>query len=71
MSAVFMFLGLLVLILINVPIGISLGVVAMVAMVIHGGMDSLLSGAITMFTGATSFTLLSIPLFILAGAIMN
>ena len=48
MSAVFMFLGLLALILINVPIGISLGVVAMVAMVIHGGMDSLLSGAITM-----------------------
>lgn len=71
MTAVFMFLGLLALILINVPIGIALGVVAMVAMVIFGGMDSLLSGAITMFTGATSFPLLSIPLFILAGAIMN
>lgn len=71
MTATFMFLGLIALILINVPIGISLGVVAMIAMVSHSGMDSLLSAAITMFNGATSFPLLSIPLFILAGAIMN
>ncbi|MCU0931330.1 MAG: TRAP transporter large permease [Serpentinimonas sp.] len=71
MTAGLMLLGLVALILINVPIGVSLGVVAMIAMVIHGGTDSLLSGAITMFTGATSFPLLSIPLFILAGAIMN
>ncbi|MDO9134802.1 TRAP transporter large permease [Hydrogenophaga sp.] len=71
MTATFMFLGLIALILINVPIGVSLGVVAMIAMVTHGGMDSLLSAAITMFNGATSFPLLSIPLFILAGAIMN
>jgi len=71
MTALLMFLGLLSLILINVPIAVSLGVVAMVAMVFHSGMDSLLSAAITLFTGATSFPLLSIPLFILAGAIMN
>ena len=71
MTALFLFLGLIALILINVPIGVSLGVVAMIAMVFHGGTDSLLSAAITMFTGATSFPLLSIPLFILAGAIMN
>ena len=71
MTALLMFLGLIALILINVPIGVSLGVVAMIAMVFHGGTDSLLSAAITMFTGATSFPLLSIPLFILAGAIMN
>jgi tripartite ATP-independent transporter DctM subunit len=71
MTAFLMFLGLLALILINVPIGISLGVVAMVAMVFHGGPDALLSAAITMFSGATSFPLLAIPLFILAGAIMN
>ncbi|WP_332741080.1 TRAP transporter large permease [Hydrogenophaga sp.] len=71
MTALLMFLGLIALILINVPIGVSLGVVAMIAMVFHGGPDALLSAAITMFTGATSFPLLSIPLFILAGAIMN
>jgi len=43
MTALLMFLGLLSLILINVPIAVSLGVVAMVAMVFHSGMDSLLS----------------------------
>ena len=66
-----MFLGLIALILLNVPIAISLGVVAMSAMVYSGGMDSLLNSAIVMYTGATSFPLLAIPLFILAGAIMN
>ena len=66
-----MFLGLVGLILLNVPIAISLGVVAMSAMVYSGGMDSLLNSAIVMYTGATSFPLLAIPLFILAGAIMN
>ena len=66
-----MFLGLVALILLNVPIAISLGVVAMSAMVYSGGMDSLLNSAIVMYTGATSFPLLAIPLFILAGAIMN
>ena len=71
MISVLMFLGLLALILINVPIGVALGVVAMVAMVLLGSPDDLLSAAITMFSGATSFPLLAIPLFILAGAIMN
>jgi tripartite ATP-independent transporter DctM subunit len=66
-----MFLGLVGLILLNVPIAVALGVVAMAAMVGSGGVDSLLNAAIVMFTGATSFPLLAIPLFILAGAIMN
>ena len=66
-----MFLGMVGLILINVPIAISLGIVAMAAMVFSGGFDSLLNAAIVMFNGATSFPLLAIPLFILAGAIMN
>jgi tripartite ATP-independent transporter DctM subunit len=66
-----MFIGLVGLILINVPIAVALGVVAMAAMVWSGGIDSLLNAAIVMFSGATSFPLLAIPLFILAGAIMN
>jgi C4-dicarboxylate transporter DctM subunit len=66
-----MFTGLVGLILLNVPIAISLGIVAMAAMVFSGGMDALLNSAIVMYTGATSFPLLAIPLFILAGAIMN
>lgn len=71
MIVAFMFLGLVALILLNVPIAVSLGIVAMAAMVHSGGFDALLNSAIVMFTGATSFPLLAIPLFILAGAIMN
>jgi len=66
-----MFAGLVALILLNVPIAIALGIVAMSAMVYSSGLDSLLNAAIIMFTGATKFPLLAIPLFILAGAIMN
>lgn len=71
MTALLMFLGLVALILLNVPIAISLAAVAMFTMVLFHGMDSMLSAAITMFSGATNFPLLAIPLFILAGAIMN
>ncbi|MCB1996472.1 MAG: TRAP transporter large permease [Burkholderiaceae bacterium] len=71
MIVAFMFLGLVGLILLNVPIAVSLGIVAMGAMAHTDGFDSLLNSAIVMFSGATSFPLLAIPLFILAGAIMN
>ena len=71
MTVGLMLLALVALILLNVPIAISLGIVAMGAMAHSGGFDSLLNSAIVMFTGATSFPLLAIPLFILAGAIMN
>jgi len=71
MIVVVMFVALVALILLNVPIAISLGLVAMGAMVFSAGFDSLLNAALVMFTGATSFPLLAIPLFILAGAIMN
>lgn len=66
-----MFVALIALILLNVPIAISLGIVALAAMAYSAGLDSLLNAAIVMFSGATSFPLLAIPLFILAGAIMN
>ncbi|MFI4929786.1 MAG: TRAP transporter large permease [Burkholderiales bacterium] len=71
MIVALMFVALVALILLNVPIAIALGLVAMGAMVASGGADSLLNAALVMFTGATSFPLLAIPLFILAGAIMN
>ena len=71
MIVALMFLGLVGLNLLNVPIAIALGLVAMGAMVYSGGVDALLNSAIVMFNGATSFPLLAIPLFILAGAIMN
>jgi len=61
----------LFLVLINVPIAVSLGVVATVAMAMSQGVDSLPNLPIVAFNGATKFPLLAIPLFILAGAIMN
>ncbi len=66
-----LFIGLLALVFIDVPIGIALGVVATVAMGVTGGLDSLPNVALVLFDGARKFTLIAIPLFILAGAIMN
>jgi tripartite ATP-independent transporter DctM subunit len=66
-----MFVGLFVLIFINVPIAIALGLVGVAAMLWSQGPDILPNLALVMFDGATKFPLLAIPLFILAGAIMN
>jgi tripartite ATP-independent transporter DctM subunit len=66
-----MLIGLFALVLINVPVAVALGVVAVLAVVIVQGPDMLPNVALVMFEGATNFPLLAIPLFILAGAIMN
>ncbi|MEE9194634.1 MAG: TRAP transporter large permease [Alphaproteobacteria bacterium] len=66
-----MFLALVVLVLINVPIAIALAVVTSVAMVVAQGPGILPNVALVMMDGATNFPLIAIPLFILAGAIMN
>src|SRR5437660_2141551 len=70
--AIFVLFGaVMVLVLLNVPIAIALGVVALVAILHTGGLAALPNVPIAMYTGATSFPLIAIPLFILAGAIMN
>ena len=66
-----LFGAVLLLVLINVPIAVSLGIVAVVAMLSSHGLDSLPNMALVIYNGATNFPLLAIPLFILAGAIMN
>ncbi len=71
MTAALILGGLIGLILLNVPIAIALLVVALVGMVAGSGMLGLYNAALTMFDGATSFPLIAIPLFILAGALMN
>lgn len=71
MIILFMFIGLLCLILINVPVAIALGIVGAVATVSSYGTLALPNVAMVMYDGATSFPLIAIPLFILAGAIMN
>ena len=71
MILIVMFLGLVALVLINVPIAISLGVVAIFAMAISSGLGGLPNAALVLYSGTLKFALIAIPLFILAGAIMN
>jgi len=61
----------LLLVLIDVPIAVSLGIVAVGAMLWSHGVDSLPNVPIALYNGALNFPLIAIPLFILAGAIMN
>jgi C4-dicarboxylate transporter, DctM subunit len=71
MSTLLMLLGMVALVLINVPIAIAIGLVALAGTVAAHGTDDLLNLALTMYEGARSFPLLAIPLFVLAGGIMN
>jgi tripartite ATP-independent transporter DctM subunit len=66
-----LFLGVLALVLLNVPIAVALGIAAVSAMLATQGTGILPNLAIVMYNGATNFPLIAIPLFILAGAIMN
>jgi len=66
-----MFIGLFAMILMGIPIAIALALVAVFAMIFTQGLDILPNVALVMFDGATKFSLLAIPLFIFAGAIMN
>ncbi|MFY7700183.1 MAG: TRAP transporter large permease [Burkholderiaceae bacterium] len=66
-----LFGAVLLLVLVNVPIAVALGIVATIAMISSHGFDTVANIAIVTYNGATNFPLLAIPLFILAGAIMN
>ncbi|NVO28910.1 TRAP transporter large permease [Donghicola sp. C2-DW-16] len=59
------------LILINVPIAVAIGIVALGGLVLTPGGATLYDMAIALYSGATSFPLIAIPLFILAGNLMN
>ena len=72
MSLLSIGLLLVALVVLGIPIAISLGIVAVIAMLTGpDGVGALPNAALVMFDGATSFPLIAIPLFILAGAIMN
>ena len=71
MTITIMLVGMIALAVLNVPIAIALGFVAMVAVVFIQGTHMLPNVALEMYDGASSFPLLAIPLFILSGAIMN
>jgi C4-dicarboxylate transporter, DctM subunit len=71
MAILGLFGAVMVLVLLNVPIAVSLAVVALLAILQTGGLEALANVPLVMYTGSTSFPLIAIPLFILAGAIMN
>jgi tripartite ATP-independent transporter DctM subunit len=71
MTVALMFVGLVLLICIDVPIAIALGTVAVAAIWATSGFAAVANIALVLFDGATKFPLIAIPLFILAGAIMN
>ena len=71
MSIVMGFIVLCGLVLINVPIAIAIGAVALLGMVHDSGFVAIYNAALTLFDSATNFPLIAIPLFILAGGLMN
>jgi C4-dicarboxylate transporter DctM subunit len=70
MMGVSLFVFFFVLLIIGVPIAVSLGVASMLAMMLFGHTPLMVLVQKT-FGGVDSFTLLAIPLFILAGNIMS
>jgi tripartite ATP-independent transporter DctM subunit len=66
-----MLVAMVAMVMINVPIAVALGVVAVGAIWLTQGAYMLPNVALVMFEGATNFPLLAVPLFILAGGIMN
>jgi C4-dicarboxylate transporter DctM subunit len=71
MAILLLFVCVLALVLIDVPIAVALGIVALVAMIVTQGLAALPNLPVVLYNGATNFPLIAIPLFILAGAIMN
>jgi len=71
MTLLLLFLALLALVLVNVPIAVALGLTGLAAIVYSSGWQGLPDIALVLFDSTTNFVLIAIPLFILAGAIMN
>jgi tripartite ATP-independent transporter DctM subunit len=71
MAILLLFACVLSLVLINVPIAVALGIVAVAALLVTQGLGTLPNLPIVLYNGATNFPVLAIPLFILAGSIMN
>lgn len=64
-------LGIAFLILIGAPIAVAIGLPSVIALIAVLDADSVSAAAQRMFTGSSSFTLLAIPFFVLAGNLMN
>ena len=71
MTVAGIFLALLAMIFVNVPIAVALAVCGVIGILVYEGTSGLISVALDMYGGATKFSLIAIPMFVLAGAIMN
>ena len=71
MTTLIIFAALVGLILLGVPVAISMGLTAVITFLVMGQADILTMVAQRMYASTTSFTLLAIPFFILAGNLMN
>ncbi len=71
MIVVAIFVALVAMIVLNVPIAVALAVCGVIGIAAAEGTASLVSIALDMYNGATKFSLIAIPMFVLAGAIMN
>ncbi len=65
------FAALLVMLMIDVPIAVAIGLTAVIFFVAQGQVGFLAMLPQRMYSGTTGFTLLAIPFFILAGNLMN
>ncbi len=65
------FLALVAMICINVPIAVALALAGVMGLLVSEGPSSLVTIALDMYDGSTKFSLIAIPMFVLAGAIMN
>jgi tripartite ATP-independent transporter DctM subunit len=71
MLMLLIFAALVAMICINVPIAIALAMAGVLGLLMTEGADSLVTIALDMYDGSTKFSLIAIPMFVLAGAIMN
>jgi len=70
MNTAILFITLLILMLAGMPIAIALGLSSLLTILLVG-QDSLASLTIKVFETSEHYTLLSIPFFVLAGALMS
>ncbi len=71
MTILAIFFALVFMVVLNVPIAVALAICGVLGIVVYEGTGALISIALDMYSGASSFSLIAIPMFVLAGAIMN
>ncbi|MDT8344766.1 MAG: TRAP transporter large permease [Thermohalobaculum sp.] len=64
-------IAIVAMICLNVPIAVALAVGGIFGLLAYEGWGSLVTIALDMYDGSTKFSLIAIPMFVLAGAIMN